>query len=325
MNNITVDGSYFNNSFGLGGQPGDRTGVAPISLDAIEQVQVSVAPYDCAPGQLRRRRLNTVTRSGTNTFTASVYRRMRNESYVGTNAAGLTFNPGTFTTYTTGVWAGGPIVKNRLFAFGSFEKQEDTRPLTTFVSNPGGLPASGQPDARSRVGPQCDQRVLVVELRLRHRPIRAYQQGDAGKAAAHQDRLQRQQLEQGQVPLQPAGFEHRREHVVVVFVGQRQADWQHELPDVQELELFDSREHQVGNRRVELGDPQHKEGRGAPRRPLATAYVRMPQPPDCDRIRGPEKSRGRSPRRRSGPCRLASGVGLLNCSRSRRRLSACLR
>ena len=50
MNNITVDGSYFNNSFGLGGQPGDRTGVAPISLEAIEQVQVSIAPYDVRRG-----------------------------------------------------------------------------------------------------------------------------------------------------------------------------------------------------------------------------------------------------------------------------------
>jgi hypothetical protein len=46
MNNITVDGSSFNNSFGLAGQPGDRTGVAPISLEAIEQVQVNVAPFD---------------------------------------------------------------------------------------------------------------------------------------------------------------------------------------------------------------------------------------------------------------------------------------
>src|SRR5439155_404979 len=51
-NNVTVDGSYFNNSFGLGvttGGIGDRTGVAPISLEAIEQVQVSVAPYDVRP------------------------------------------------------------------------------------------------------------------------------------------------------------------------------------------------------------------------------------------------------------------------------------
>jgi len=143
MNNITVDGSYFNNSFGLGGQPGDRTGVAPISLEAIEQVQVSVAPYDVRQGNFVGAGVNTVTRSGTNSFTASVYRRMRNESYVGTDAAGLTFNPGTFTTYTTGVWAGGPIMKNKLFAFGSFEKQDDTRPLTTFTSNPGGATAVG--------------------------------------------------------------------------------------------------------------------------------------------------------------------------------------
>jgi Carboxypeptidase regulatory-like domain len=143
MNNITVDGSYFNNSFGLGGQPGDRTGVAPISLEAIEQVQVSVAPYDVRQGNFVGAGVNTVTRSGTNMIQASVYRRMRNESFVGTEAAGQAFNPGTFNTYTTGVTAGGPIVKNKLFAFGAYEKQDDTRPLTTFRSNAGGEPAGG--------------------------------------------------------------------------------------------------------------------------------------------------------------------------------------
>ena len=142
-NNITVDGSYFNNSFGLGGQPGDRTGVAPISLEAIEQVQVSVAPYDVRQGNFVGAGVNTVTRSGTNSLRASVYRRMRNESFVGKEAAGLTFNPGTFTTYNTGFWAGGPIVQNKLFAFGSWEKQDDSRPLTTFTSNPGGATVGG--------------------------------------------------------------------------------------------------------------------------------------------------------------------------------------
>ena len=142
-NNITVDGSYFNNSFGLGGQPGDRTNVAPISLEAVEQVQVSVAPFDVRQGNFVGAAVNTVTKSGTNTFSGSGYTRYRNQSFVGTSAAGQAFNPGTFKTTDTGEWLGGPIFRNRLFFFESFEKQNDTRPLSTFVSNPGGAPVAG--------------------------------------------------------------------------------------------------------------------------------------------------------------------------------------
>src|SRR5580765_3833483 len=103
-NNMTIDGSYFNNSFGLGvttGGVGDRTGVAPISLEAIEQVQVSVAPYDVRQGNFVGANVNTVTRSGTNSVTGSVYHRTRNQSYVGKEANGQTFNPGTFDTSVT--------------------------------------------------------------------------------------------------------------------------------------------------------------------------------------------------------------------------------
>ena len=91
MNNITIDGSYFNGSFGLDtttGGPGDRTNVAPISLEAIEQVQVSVAPYDVRQGNFTGANVNSVTRSGTNMFTGSYYTRYRNQSYVGSEAAG---------------------------------------------------------------------------------------------------------------------------------------------------------------------------------------------------------------------------------------------
>ncbi len=145
-NNITVDGSYFNGSFGLDtttGGPGDRTGVAPISLEAIEQIQVSVAPYDVRQGNFVGANVNTVTRSGTNQFTGSAYTRYRNQSYVGTQAAGLPFNPGVFKTTDSGEWVGGPIIKNKLFFFQSYESQNDTRPLSTFTSNPGGAPVTG--------------------------------------------------------------------------------------------------------------------------------------------------------------------------------------
>lgn len=143
LNNITVDGSSFNNSFGLAGAPGERTGVAPISLEAIEQVQVNVAPFDVRQGNFVGAGVNTVTRSGTNRVTASVYHRFRNEDLVGTDAAGNEFNPGTFDYRNTGVWASGPIVRNRLFVFGNFEDGQETRPLTTFRANRGGEPVGG--------------------------------------------------------------------------------------------------------------------------------------------------------------------------------------
>jgi len=143
MNNITVDGSYFNNSFGLRATPGDTSGVAPISLEAIEQVQVTIAPFDVRQGNFVGAGVNTVTRSGTNQFRGSIYHRMRNEDYVGTEAYGNAVNPGTFSVRNTGGWAGGPILKNRLFAFGNYEDELDTRPITTFVANQGGQPVGG--------------------------------------------------------------------------------------------------------------------------------------------------------------------------------------
>jgi hypothetical protein len=143
FNNITVDGSYFNNSFGLAGQPGDRTGVAPISLDAIEQVQVNIAPYDVRQGNFVGAGVNTVTRSGTNQFFGSAYYSFRNESMVGDSTRTLAFNPGSFKYHKSGINLGGPIIRNKLFFFGSYETDGLTNPGTTFRANLGGETVGG--------------------------------------------------------------------------------------------------------------------------------------------------------------------------------------
>jgi outer membrane receptor protein involved in Fe transport len=142
-NNFTVDGSYFNNSFGLSGQPGDRTGVSPIAIEAIEGVQVSVAPYDVRQGNFVGAGVNSVTRSGTNRFAASAYYWFRDEGLVGTEASGQAFNPGTFDFRRFGGWVSGPLIKNKLFFFLSAEDDELTQPGTTFRANTGGETAGG--------------------------------------------------------------------------------------------------------------------------------------------------------------------------------------
>lgn len=134
MNNVTVDGSYFNNSFGLAGQPGDRTGVAPISLEAVEQLQINIAPYDVRQGNFVGAGVNTVTKSGTNEFSGSVYTLRRDESLVGTKARDLEFNPGTFDYNRLGARLGGPIIKNKLFFFVDVESDKLTQPGTTYMA-----------------------------------------------------------------------------------------------------------------------------------------------------------------------------------------------
>lgn len=143
LNNITVDGSYFNNSFGLAGVPGQRTGVAPISLDAIEQVQVNVAPFDVRQGNFVGAGVNTVTRSGTNELRGSLRYDFRSEALVGEETRGTEVPSGEFDFRQLGGWLSGPIVQNRLFFFVNYERERQTEPGTTFLANTGGQPVEG--------------------------------------------------------------------------------------------------------------------------------------------------------------------------------------
>ena len=145
LNNITVDGSYFNNAFGLGGQPGDRTGVAPISIAAIDQVQVNIAPYDVRQGHFIGANVNTVTRSGTNEFTGMLQYGFRNEALTGKEAGPglLAVSAGNFKFSRYGGYLGGPLIKNRVFFFASYEKDALREPGTTFLANEGGQTVEG--------------------------------------------------------------------------------------------------------------------------------------------------------------------------------------
>lgn len=143
MNNIMVDGSYFNNSFGLGSTPGERTGVSPVSVDAVEQVQVNIAPYDVRQGSFVGAAVNTVTKSGTNEFSGSAYYNFRQKSMVGDQAKERTFDPGNFKFNNLGLQLGGPIIKDKLFFFVNYEDDNLTQPGTTFLANPGGAAATG--------------------------------------------------------------------------------------------------------------------------------------------------------------------------------------
>jgi outer membrane receptor protein involved in Fe transport len=143
LNNITLDGSYFNNSFGLSGQPGGRTGVSPIPIDAIEQIQVNVAPFDVRQGNFTGAGVNAVTKSGTNNFEGSIYYTTRNQSYVGTKTAGQPFNPGTFKFRQPGGYLSGPILHDKLFFFFDYENDALTQPGTTYLANTGGQAITG--------------------------------------------------------------------------------------------------------------------------------------------------------------------------------------
>ena len=143
LNNITIDGAYFNNSFGLGAAPGDRTGVAPISMAAVEEMSVNVAPFDVTQGHFVGASVNSVTRSGTNTLRGSAYWWYRNESMVGKEAGEVAFNPGTFNFKKWGAWVSGPAIKNKLFFFLSYEDDSLVEPGTTFKANTGGQTVGG--------------------------------------------------------------------------------------------------------------------------------------------------------------------------------------
>ncbi len=115
--NFTVDGANFNNNFGLNDAlPG---GGSPISIDAIEELQVVISPFDVRQTNFIGGGVNAITKSGTNTFKGTGYiyhqnENMRGDAVNGEQIAGAR-DKDRKTTY--GFTFGGPILKDKLFFF----------------------------------------------------------------------------------------------------------------------------------------------------------------------------------------------------------------
>jgi len=142
-NNMTVDGANFNNSFGLSSILGGQTSAQPISLEAIEQIQVNVSPYDVKQGGFSGTGINTVTKSGTNTFKGSIYQYSRNQNYLGYNAGPTTVTKTPFNYSITGFSLGGPIIKDKLFFYVSGEEVRQDAPATSMQASDASHAAGG--------------------------------------------------------------------------------------------------------------------------------------------------------------------------------------
>lgn len=155
FNNFSLDGSIFNNPFGLdAATPGGQTGAQPVSLDAIEQISVSVAPYDVTLAGFTGASVDAVTKSGTNEFKGTAYGFYRNQDLTGGKISGFNVFKPKLNQVQYGVSIGGPIIKDKLFFFANFEKDDRVD-----------LGSNFQPSSGTTVGVN-DSRVTRADLQL---------------------------------------------------------------------------------------------------------------------------------------------------------------
>ncbi len=139
-NNFTLDGSVFNNPFGLDeATAGGQANAQPVSLDAIEQIQVNLAPYDVTQAGFTGAGVNAVTKSGTNEFSGTVYGFYRNQDMTGSKVDGEDIFVPELSQIQTGASLGGPIIKDKLFFFANFELERRQDLGSNFLAARAGL------------------------------------------------------------------------------------------------------------------------------------------------------------------------------------------
>ena len=160
-NNVSLDGSYFNNPYGLDDPaPGGQTNAEPVPYDAVEQVEVSLAPFDVREGGFTGANINTVTKSGTNNLRGSLYTFGRNEALLGNTVRGseVVANP-DLKFIQSGVSLSGPLVRDKLFFFVNAELERTDDPGTNFAANQG-TPGFGISRAEAAILDSIHDRLL---------------------------------------------------------------------------------------------------------------------------------------------------------------------
>jgi hypothetical protein len=163
-NNVSLDGSYFNNPFGLDDPaPGGQTNAEPVPYDAVEQVQVSLAPFDIREGGFTGANINTVTKSGTNSFRGSLYSFGRTEALLGNTVGGqdVVANP-DLSFIQSGFSISGPLKRDKLFFFVNAELERTDDPGTNFVASTTGTPGFGVSRVREDTMNLIRQRMIDV-------------------------------------------------------------------------------------------------------------------------------------------------------------------
>lgn len=141
QNYITVDGSDFNNTFGIGNNL--PAGGSPISLDALAEISINITPFDIRQSGFIGSAVNAVTRSGTNNVSGTAYYYWRSEKQQGDKVNKTTFvrNPFQFKQY--GASIGFPLIPNKLFVFVNYETENQPKQVSTRFASTASNPYTG--------------------------------------------------------------------------------------------------------------------------------------------------------------------------------------
>ena len=149
FNSVTIDGVAQNDNFGLS-KNASATQRTPISIDALEAINVNIAPYDVTYGNFVGGNINIVTKSGTNDFQGSLFAVTTDDGLTGNTSDGNDLGIGEFEEDTYGFTVGGPIVRDKLFFFANYEFFETTTPSNSqTIDNIAGVTQADVDRARS--------------------------------------------------------------------------------------------------------------------------------------------------------------------------------